>query len=302
MGRSEPAIPSRSLLIVEDNPEAAARICLALAEGSEFQVVHVQTLDAALSVLWSRSVDAVLLDLTLPDSFGMGTAELVLGAAPSVPVVVLAAEEDDATAELALGFGADDYVLNTAPGPVIARALRKAIARRSHLERNAALQRMVGRRSTHDTLSGLPNRYLFTDRLRHALDRTRQYREPLALLTLRVTALPWTGGASDSEAHDAMVAETARRLRAMTRRSDTLARIEDDMFAVILERAASRKALSRHLGDLIRALEVPMPWRGSHVGIRVQPGLAFCPDDGSEGEALLSASVRDSESIPRLAS
>jgi GGDEF domain-containing protein len=92
---------------------------------------------------------------------------------------------------------------------------------------------------------------------------------------------------------DAVIAEAARRLRAKTRRSDTLARIDEAMFAVILERAKSRTELAKHLDDLVRSLEMPMSWHGRHVGIRVHTGLAFCPDDGSEGDALVDASLRD---------
>jgi diguanylate cyclase (GGDEF)-like protein len=223
----------------------------------------------------------------------MGTVELILSAAPSVPVVVLTTDEDDSVAELALGLGGEDFVLKTADGPTIARSLRKAIARRGHLVRNATLERVIGRRSTHDTLSGLPNRFLFTDRLRQALARNRQYVEPLGLLTLRVSALPWAAEVDVHGMQDAVIAEAARRLRAKTRRSDTLARIDEAMFAVILERAKSRTELAKHLDDLVRSLEMPMSWHGRHVGIRVHTGLAFCPDDGSEGDALVDASLRD---------
>jgi diguanylate cyclase (GGDEF)-like protein len=208
-------------------------------------------------------------------------------------VVVLTTEEDDSVAELALGLGAEDFVLKSADGPTVAQALRKAIARRGHLVRNATLERVIGRRSTHDTLSGLPNRFLFTDRLRQALARNRQYVEPLGLLTLRVSALPWSAEGDVHGMQDAVIAEAARRLRAKTRRSDTLARIDDAMFAVILERANSRAGLAKHLDDLVRTLEMPMSWHGRHVGIRVHTGLAFCPDDGSEGDALVNASLRD---------
>ena len=293
MGHDRPDPNSRSLLIVEPNPEVADRVGRTLRAVADFEVVAVQTLDAALSVMWSRSVDVVLLALTLPDSFGMGTVELILSAAPSVPVVVLATDEDDDAAEMALGLGAEDFVPKTADGPRIARALRKAIARRGHLVRNATLERVIGRGSTHDTLSGLPNRFLFTDRLRLALARNRQYNEPLGLLTLRVLALPWASEAGGHGAQDAVIAEAARRLRAKTRRSDTLARIDHAMFAVILERASSRTTLAQHLDDLVRTLEQPISWHGKHVSVRVQTGLAFCPDDASEGDALVKASLRD---------
>jgi GGDEF domain-containing protein len=85
----------------------------------------------------------------------------------------------------------------------------------------------------------------------------------------------------------------ARRLRARTRRSDTLARIESDMFAVILERAEDKNAVRGHLGGLVKALEAPVPWSGSRITVRIQPGLAFCPHDAGDTESLLQVAVAD---------
>jgi len=283
---------AQTVLLVEDNPDDATLLAMHLSnevDGGRFEVKHVQTVDAALALLWSTRIDIVLLDLALPDSFGMGTLEMIVGAAPTTPVVVLTGLADDEAAVQACALGAQDYIVKGAATADMTRALRQALARH-HLERGDA-EPTTAFRTTHDSLTGLPNRFLFMDRLNNAVARARRYRDPLGLLTLRL----WAAGESNSGdwSREAVAAEMARRLRSRTRRSDTLARIEPDMFAVILERAQDKEAVRQHLGGLVKALEAPVPWSGSRISFRIQPGLAFCPQDAGDTESLLQVAVAD---------
>ncbi len=118
--------PVPRVLLVEDDP-ADARSCMQrLRESPEpFEVTHVVSMADALERL-SRppSIDAILLDLALPDRQGLDALAAVRGAAPAVPVVVLTNNEDDGLAPLAIASGAQDYLLKRA---VDARALCRAI-------------------------------------------------------------------------------------------------------------------------------------------------------------------------------
>ena len=284
---------NRKVLLVEDNPDDAALLTIQLAQtsgGEHFTVRQVPSLDAALSVLWSTEVDVVLLDLALPDSFGLGTLELLLSARPSIPVVVSTGLADDQAAVQAIALGAQDYVVKGTSAADLVRALNQAIARH-HCERSDESDPGKSFRATHDAATRLPNRYLFEDRLQQAVARAHRYCEPVGLLVMRVWSTPWLGAEQQPDTRTAAIFETARRLKAGTRRSDTLARIEDDTFAVVLERPGTRVSLQSHLAGLVERLEAPIPWRGSRVSIRVQPGLAFCPEDAGDSETLLVAAA-----------
>src|SRR5262245_13534319 len=121
-----------TVLLVEDNPDDATLLALNLSkdvDGTAFEVKHVQTVDAALALLWSSKIDIVLLDLALPDSFGMGTLEMIVGAAPNTPVVVLTGLADDEAAVQACALGAQDYIVKGTATSEMTRALRQALAR-----------------------------------------------------------------------------------------------------------------------------------------------------------------------------
>ncbi|TAN49577.1 MAG: response regulator [Rhodospirillales bacterium] len=123
-----------NILLVEDNPGDARLVQLALCAETQvhFDVVHVATLAAARAHLSQDPVDAVLLDLSLPDSIGMDTVKSIMEAAPAVPIVVLTGLDDSETGYEAVKEGAQDYLVKGhADGDLLRRSLLYAQYRKA---------------------------------------------------------------------------------------------------------------------------------------------------------------------------
>ena len=121
-----------SVLLVEDNPGDARLLTVGLAEeaGDAFNIEWVQDLSTALEHLSADVVDAILLDLNLPDSEGFDTFARMQAAAPEVPILVLTGLEDDTIGLKAIQQGAQDYLGKAdLTGSAVARALRYAVER-----------------------------------------------------------------------------------------------------------------------------------------------------------------------------
>ena len=88
------------ILLVEDNPGDArlTRELLKEVDTKQFEVVLANRLSAAIDLLKSSVVDAVLLDLGLPDSDGIDTFSALHASAPGVPMIVLSGVTDEAVA------------------------------------------------------------------------------------------------------------------------------------------------------------------------------------------------------------
>src|SRR5688572_6470072 len=101
------------VLLIEENPADASRFREALSDirGARFDVFVVDRLSAALEVLTVSNFDVVLLDLSSRDGQGLDTLRKLRAIASSVPIVVLTALDDDATAIAAMKEGAQDYLL-----------------------------------------------------------------------------------------------------------------------------------------------------------------------------------------------
>lgn len=125
------AAPPRQVLLVEDNRGDARLVEAYLEAEQEFTVMNVRTLDEALRETEATRFDVVLVDLGLPDSFGLETFRRVYDAVGSVaPVVILSGTSDEALATAAVSSGAEDYLRkDELTATVLTRTLRYAIER-----------------------------------------------------------------------------------------------------------------------------------------------------------------------------
>jgi signal transduction histidine kinase len=122
----------RKVLLVEDNPGDARLILELLKDSGEdcFDIEAVDSLTGALRHLKAGGIEAVLLDLALPDSQGQKTFDKVREQDPTVPIVVLTGAGDEVLGLKLVRMGAQDYVAKTElSGSILARAIRYAIER-----------------------------------------------------------------------------------------------------------------------------------------------------------------------------
>jgi len=142
------------LLLVEDNNADARLVQLSLAEvaAGQYDTIHTAYLSEALQLLEQSEFDAVLLDLHLPDSYGLDTVRQIAHAHGQVPIVVLSGMHDTELALQAVQGGAQDYLVKGVyNGELIARAVRYAIERKqievSLRSARAKLERRVAERT-----------------------------------------------------------------------------------------------------------------------------------------------------------
>jgi diguanylate cyclase (GGDEF)-like protein/PAS domain S-box-containing protein len=123
-----------NVLLIEDEPAVAEVIQEALADASDgpFTVEWVRRLSEGLERVSGGGIAAVLLDLSLPDSQGIGTLSTLSLAAPGVPILVLVDVGDEDVAKEAVNCGAQDYLLKTRlDNYSLTRALHSVIARKA---------------------------------------------------------------------------------------------------------------------------------------------------------------------------
>ena len=131
-GAEMPARPRVRVLLVEDSLADARLTELSLTDGGvcQFETHVARTLAEALKTLDDGQVDVVLLDLGLPDSFGLETFQRLHAAAPELPVIVLSGQTDEELAVRAVQEGAQDYLTKgRADSDMLARAIRYAVER-----------------------------------------------------------------------------------------------------------------------------------------------------------------------------
>ena len=144
-------------------------------------------------------------------------------------------------------------------------------------------------RATHDALTGLANRALFYDRLRHVLANARRDRETFALLSLDMDGLKSINDTLGHRAGDAALCEIAERISSNSRQGDTVARVGGDEFGVILPDAADSGDVVATALRISERLRVPFAFESHAVPLTASIGSAIYPDHGEDIIEMIDA-------------
>ena len=153
-------------------------------------------------------------------------------------------------------------------------------------ERKRAEQTLT--RLTHyESLTGLPNRALLSDRLSHAIARADRSGTLLAVMILDLDNFKEINDALGQAVGDQVLTEAARRLQSCLRSIDTLARLGDDEFAVLLEGVPDFEEISQVAQRLLGAVAERAEVAGHELYLSASIGLAVYPVDDQDADALL---------------
>ena len=187
-------------------------------------------------------------------------AEAVLRARDELEVRVL-----ERTAELA---GANALL----QGEIVER--RQAEARVHHM-------------AYHDSLTGLPNRALLSDRLDRAMLAAQRSERRLAVMFIDLDRFKMINDSLGHMTGDSLLKEVASRLCRAVRASDTVARLGGDEFVVLVPGIRTLEEVTQVAEKIIDALALPFPLDGHTLHITPSIGICVYPDDGEDVDTLM---------------
>lgn len=141
--------------------------------------------------------------------------------------------------------------------------------------------------ATHDSLTGLANRWMFGQHFEQAIQRANRSGHPLALLLLDLDDFKGINDAHGHAVGDQVLMEVARRLRGALRAGDVLSRLGGDEFTVLLSELPSLAHAQQVAEKLQRLLSAPCRLQGCEVGLGASIGLACYPTDAHDTETLM---------------
>ncbi|MDH3354782.1 MAG: EAL domain-containing protein, partial [Chromatiales bacterium] len=137
-----------------------------------------------------------------------------------------------------------------------------------------------------DTLTGLPNRQLFHDRLDHELLRAHRQESRVALFFIDLDQFKRVNDTLGHHIGDELLKEVAERLKGCVRENDTVARLGGDEFTVILSDIISSRVVADIAQKIIDLLSNPFKLGENEIFIGASIGISLYPDDGLDEELL----------------
>jgi diguanylate cyclase (GGDEF)-like protein len=161
------------------------------------------------------------------------------------------------------------------------------LARRVNLlvSTSAARQKRMMESALSDPLTGLPNRTLLTERIRHSLSQSRRTRAPFAVAVLDLDRFKFINDTLGHSTGDTVLCEVARRLRSAVRDSDTVARLGGDEFVLLL--SGTEETVREVTGRILESMKTPLHYRDQRIDIGLSIGVALHPQHGADDLTLL---------------
>jgi len=142
-------------------------------------------------------------------------------------------------------------------------------------------------KATHDSLTGLPNRRLFLDRVEQAINRAKRLSALVASVFIDVDKFKQINDSLGHQAGDEVLVAVAERLQNVTRSSDTLARMGGDEFTLILEAFHAEDEIEPILRKLQSQFKEPIQTHKGEIQLTLSVGAACFPRDGEDHKTLL---------------
>ncbi len=271
----------RPVVVLADDDPSIRLMIRHVLESEEFDIVEAADGIEAIKAVEKHHPALVLLDAVMPGIDGFTTCKQIKDKGHTdVPVMMITGLDDDASVERAYDVGAIDFITKPIKWAVLKHRVKSVVS-------TVVAERKVELLAYRDTLTSLPNRLLFADRLEHSINRSARHRESLALLLVDMDDFKLVNDSFGHDAGDKLIKAVGDLLSRSLRRADTVARLGGDEFAVIVENIDGVDDAISIADNLSTVLEHNVRLDDQETFTGASIGIAIYPDDGEDARTLL---------------
>jgi diguanylate cyclase (GGDEF)-like protein len=283
-------------LIVDDEPAIRSILEEFLSESHE--CLAVNSAEDALALIGTESFELIISDIGMARMSGLEMIPKIREISPHTIILMISGQRTIEYAIAAMRAGAFDYITKPFDLRHVGAAVRRAIEHHELLEAKRAyecsLQQLVKQQTaefehlaTHDTLTDLPNRALFEDRVAQAVAAAQLNREMRATLFLALDGVKKVVDTLGHTAGDLLLKDVARRLNECVKERDTVARFDGYEFALLLTQVAESGDLVKISRLIKEILKPPFRLGDQSVYLTASIGISLFPHDGIDPRTLL---------------
>lgn len=279
------------IMMVDDEPIMMELVQAFLESEGYSRFITLEDSRLALESLQDQRPDVLLLDLNMPnvDGFDILEAMRQQKQLQHIPVIVLTSANDPASKLRALELGATDFLAKPVDPSELALRLRNTLTVKAYQDQLAY----------YDTLTGLPNRKLFIDRLEWALNRLHRDGGALAVVDICLDRFKYVNQSLGIKGGDVLLQKVAARMLEQVRQGDviskvpvddlwrSLSRLGGDEFSILLDDMSRSENAESVVARLKSTFDEPFNVDGQDVTISASMGISVYPDDGDNADVLM---------------
>jgi diguanylate cyclase (GGDEF)-like protein len=284
------------VLIIDDDEYVRGLLVNILSDN--YECAQVESAEHALVSLAKSQFDLVISDIQMSGMSGLELVPRVHAIAPDSVVLMVSGQRNIEAAIAAMHVGAFDYIMKPFNIPQLEAAVKRALKHSALLQENRidkeqieSLLRQrtaeVDRLAYYDTLTDLPNRTLFEDRVTRALAVGQRENQTFAILFVSLDQLKKVNDTLGHSIGDRLLQEAASRLRPCVTESDTVGRFGGEEFAILLTANRPVAEVLEIIAAIREALKPFFDLGGQSLFGTVSIGVSFFPQDAQDTQSLL---------------
>lgn len=271
----------RPIVVLADDDPSIRLMVRHVLESEDFDIVEASDGLEAIKAVEKYHPALILLDAVMPGIDGFTTCQQIKEKGHTdIPVMMITGLDDDASVERAYEVGAIDFITKPIKWAVLKHRVKSVVAQ-------VIAERKVKLLAYRDTLTNLPNRLLFADRLEQSIIRSERSRTSMALMLIDIDDFKLVNDSFGHDAGDKLIKAVGELIAKSLRRADTIARLGGDEFAVIIEGIDGPEDAISIADNLTTILEHNVRLDDQETYTSASIGIAVFPEDGKDARTLL---------------
>jgi diguanylate cyclase (GGDEF)-like protein len=284
------------LLIIDDDEHVRGLLVSILSDN--YDCAQAESAEHALVILTESHFDLIISDIQMGVMSGLELVPRVHAIDADSVVMMVSGQRNIEAAIAAMHVGAFDYIMKPFNIPHLEAAVKRALTHAALLKENridkeqiAGLLKQrtaeVDRLAYYDTLTDLPNRTLFEDRVTQALTAGHREKRTFAVLFVSLDQLKKVNDTLGHTVGDRLLKEAASRLRLCVTESNTVGRFGGEEFAILLSADKQPTDVMEIIAAIHEALKPSFDLDGQWLFGTVSIGVSFFPEDAEDTQGLL---------------
>jgi diguanylate cyclase len=291
-----PHNPKPTILIIDDDGQTRDLLMSVLVD--DYDCHAVDSAEEALKKLGAKTFDLILSDIDMGGMSGLELVPQVHSISADTVVVMISGDNEIETAIQAMRAGAFDYIAKPLVVQHVEAAVERALNHSSLLKEKRRYKEQleillqqrtaeVDRLAYYDTITQLPNRALFEDRLAQAVAVAKSESQRFGVLFISFDQFKKVNDTLGHEAGDYLLCEFAKRLKSCVGETDTVARFGTDEFAVLQTPIEDANEIVETIGSLSKVLKFAFEARDQELFATASVGVSLFPHDAEDAQSLM---------------
>ncbi|WP_457749844.1 diguanylate cyclase domain-containing protein [Sulfurimonas sp.] len=275
-----------SLLYIEDNKETQESMKLLLEDDVK---TFYQAYDGkeALEIFQVKKPDIILSDITLPLLDGLHVAKKIKEHSKDTPIILLSAFDDTEKLLASIEIGINYFLAKPIDMTMLFEKLQ-TIAKNIAQKREEKMQHeKLVNLAHYDTLTQIPNRFLFQKKLEELQSRATRHTTDFALFFIDIDDFKSVNDNYGHNAGDIVLCTLAQNIKKILRLEDVFARISGDEFAILVENIQEDQALKKLAKKVIAAVATPILYEQKELYVSCSIGISRFPVNSTQTAELL---------------